>query len=1001
MTLTNSILIEREKEIQILEDLIADAGNEKGNTIIVNGQAGMGKSVLAEKFKLLAAKNGFGILTGSADAHTLRPFHIFSEVFKDIGQEPLLRDTEHTGFTKVFAVNKAGTLVADASPVDDDLDSDIFAGMLSAVQNFVRDSFDSSGSQSAGLGRLEYGDMKIIIENGQNVFLTAVISGEEHQNMKNSLRLAVNDIEDKYGHIISEWKGNMDDIKPIAEIVDSLVDTKFLVRRNLEGVKLDAERLRISDSVLDSLSSMAESKKLAIVLEDIHWADESSQFVLEYLARNILDKKIIILATLRTEEVQAVQEMLDKMEEENICQKITLEKLGKSDIMTIVNGRFENHGLEDKFIEQLESQCEGNPFFIQEMLNHMVQENVISLVEGQHFLTQENYSIPRNIEEVIHRRLDLLEPNAMAIAEFISCIGREFDMEIPMITEMIIDPKTALQKLEGAGIILDGQFSHALFQEVIYRGINQRWQAVYHKDIGEIYERLYDSNDVTYELARHFSRSREARKGFEYCSSAGEKAEVSLAPEQAAEYYELAIGCLKNMRGSAPEQEMELLTRLGDVYSLIGECDKALERYDSAIVIGKQPKEKVSLHRKKAMAYERKAEYENCEKEAEKGLALLGDDITVETIQLLIAQAAVAIRTGGPDKAIELALKALAHAKSWGDNRLTGNALHTLGSIYLVKGDFGNSIKIMEEAIKTRELVGDKAAMAGSLNNLGVSYYYSGKVKEALECFEDCFEAYSKVGDKYGMAAALNNLGGFTQDLGDLEKALDYHKQSIKIKKAIGDKYGVASSLTNMGIVHRRLGDYEKALELHMEGLALATEISNAKEIIININNLGEAYLEVGELDKALEKYEEGIEASKEAGDVHQESHAIRGIAKVQIEKFNGQEAIDYAKKSLDIALETKNTGEEWRSRYILGSAYRIHGEFDRAQEELNKSTQILQETGSGESDPTIMFEEALLYRDIGKKEEAKKKFLDSRESYESKGYAMLVKKIDEELEKL
>ncbi len=994
-------LIGREKEIQTLESQMADADNKRGSTIIINGQAGMGKSVLAEKFKLLAAENGFDILTGSANAHILRPFHIFSEVFENIGQEPLLRDTEHTGFAKVFAVNKAGMLVADASPVDDDMDSDIFAGMLSAVQNFVRDSFDSSGTQGAGLGRLEYGDMKIIIEHGQNVFLTAVISGEEHQNMTNSLRLAMNDIEENYGHIISGWKGNMEEVEPIADILNSLAETRFLVRRNLEGVKLDAERLRIADSVLDSLSSMAENKKLAIVLEDIHWSDESSQFVLEYLARNILDKKIIILASLRTEEIHGVQETLDKMKEGNICQEITLEKLDKSEILAIVNSRFENHGLEDKFIQQLESQSEGNPFFIQEMLNHMVQENVISLVKGQHVLTRDSYTIPGNVEEVIHRRLDLLEPDAMSMAEFISCIGREFDMKIPMTTEMIVDPETALQKLEDTGIILDRQFSHALFQEVIYSGINQRWQAAYHQNIGEIYEKLYDSDGVIYELARHFSRSREARKGFEYCSRAGEKAEVSLAPEQAAKYYELAIDSLKSMRGNAPEQEIELLTRLGDVYSLIGKSDKALEKFDSAIIIEKQPKELAGLHRKKAMVYERKADYENCEKEAEKGLTLLGDDITIETILLLLAQAAVTIRTGEPDKAIELSMKALTHARNRGDNRIIGNALHTLGSIYLVKGEFNNAINVMKETIEARELANDKVGLAASLNNLGVSYYYSGKVNEALEYFEDCYEAYSKVGDKYGMAAALNNLGGFTQDLGDLEKALDYHKQSIKIKKAIGDNYGVASSLTNMGIVHRRLGDYEKALEFHTEGLALAKEIGNAKETVININNLGEAYLEMGELDKALEKYKEGVEASKEAGDVHQESHAIRGIAKIQIEMAKGQKAVEYAKKALSITLETKNTGEEWQSRYVLGSAYRVNREFDKAQEELDKSTQILQETGSGDRDSTILFEEALLCRDMGKKDEAKQKFIESREGYEFKGYAMLVKRIDNELEKL
>ena len=999
--MVGTYLVGRDHEIQRLDELLRHAEAGKGTAVVLGGAAGMGKSMLAEKFKEMAEAREFDVLWGSADAHTLRPFHILSKLLNDIGLEPLLQDTEFTGFTKAFAINKAGLLVAEASPGEDELDSDIFAGMLSAVQDFVRDSFDAAGDGTGSLGRLEYGNLKIIIEHSQYVFLTAVISGEEHPNMKSVLRLAVQDIQESMGDTLSKWKGNMEEMAPVKGVLEELVRNRFLVRRNLDGVKLEAERLRVADSMLDSLKILAAKVPLAIVLEDIHWADESSLFVLEYLARNIPGMKIVVLATVRLEEMESVKGLFDKMKEENTCQFLDIGGLDPSNARDLVELELGKHSLEDEFMEKLVGRCEGNPFFLREMLHHMVQDGLISLVDGQHILVNDTYSIPGSVEEVIQRRLDNLDPDAVAIAEFISCIGRNFDAAVPNATCLINEPMKALRKLEESGIIVNSQFTHALFQEVIYSGISDRWLSAYHENIGEIYENLYRTDDVVFELARHFSRSRDAQKGFEYCFRAGEKAELGLAPEQAAEYYELALKCLSNTRIDSEQQEMDLLLRLSDVYSLIGESDKSLEKLDRAMALEKDMKAMAAIHRKRAMVFERKADYVHSGEECEKGLELLGDQTTSETIQLLIAYAAVALRTGGPEKAIERSLRALALAREWGEEKLIGNALHLLGSIYLVKGDFGNAINILTEAVEVRERLGNEVGLAGTLNNLGVSLYYSGKVNEALNYFERCLESYIKTGDKYGMAAALNNLGGFTQDLGELDKALDYHLKSIKIKESIGDRYGVASSLTNLGIVYRRLGDYEKALEYNNRGLKLATEIDNAKERIININNLAEAYLEMGQLDSAMEKYIEGLEASREAGDLHQECHAVRGMAKVHTEKGQGLQAVENARRALEISINTSNTGEEWRSRYVLGAALRISGSYQLAGEEFIKSSEIAKASGTGEIDPAVLYEEALLFRDTGRKEAARKNLEIAAASFGKKGYAPVVKKIEAELERL
>ncbi len=1001
----NDVLVGRKEETRILSEFMDNSLNGKGVAAIIKGGAGIGKSRLIAEFKEIAEGKGLKILTGIADAYTSRPFHLFREILDNIDEEPMLRDSEFTNFAKVFAVNKGSLLIADASPQDEKgLDSDIFAGMLSAVQDFIRDSFGGTGKQSSGLGRLEYGDLKIIIEHGESVFLAVVFRGKEHPNMKNSIRLAVNDIDEACGDTLADWNGNMEHVKPAQDILEKLVDIRFLVRKDLEGVKLDAERIRVADSVLDHLISVSDEQTLAILLEDMHWADESSLFVLQYLMRSISNRRIIILSTLRTGEVESVEEFADLMIDEGSCKDIALERLASKDILNMVENILPKHGLGMNFIDELESRCEGNPFFIQEILRHMLLDGAIVQEDGGYSLIGDMYMIPDNIEELVHRKLEAIEPDALSIVEFSSCIGREFDINIPGSSRMVSDIGSAISKLEDSGLIQiineKAIFTHALFQEVIYKGITDRWRSVYHQNIGEIYESLYNHDMVIFELARHFSRSRKHSKAFDYCSRAGERSEAMLAPEQAIDYYLDAIKALDNMRKitGTNESRGELLQRLGDAYSLISDFDKAIEKYDMAFELDTDIDTMAMLHRKRAGIFEKRGDYIESGLECQKGLDLLDGKINAVTVNLMLVRSANLLRTGSVEEAGELANKALGLAKELGDKKLEANTYHLLGSMGLITGQFATAIENLDKAIGIREEIGDESGASASLNNLGIAHYYTGDVNMALDCYSKSLAIYQKIGDKYGMASLLNNMGGFSQDFGELDKALDYHMQSMDIKKQIGDKYGMASTYTNLGIVHRGLGKLDEALEFNQKGLKLATEIANAKEITININNIGEAYFEKGEYSKAEEQYKKAILICQECKDKHQESHSLRGMAKINIMMKDSGKAVEFADEALAISIEIGSQGEEWRSRNILGAALRSSGSFDKSKEELDKALEILTATGSSEKEPAVMFELGLLHRDMGNTDEAKKSFSVAREIYDKRGYIRDVSKIDKEL---
>ena len=125
----------------------------------------------------------------------------------------------------------------------------------------------------------------------------------------------------------------------------------------------------------------------------------------------------------------------------------------------------------------------------------MVAEGSVSVVDGEYVLSRDEYSMPSSIEEIVHHRLDLLPPDAVAMAEFASCIGRNFNISEAGTIGTLGDPQAALDTLVEAGIITidDGGagFAHGLFHSFIYDQVAPRWKTTYHRSLGEYYEKAY------------------------------------------------------------------------------------------------------------------------------------------------------------------------------------------------------------------------------------------------------------------------------------------------------------------------------------------------------------------------------------------------------------------------------------------------------------------------------------------------------------------------------
>lgn len=1020
--------------IQYLED--AAAG--KGNTVLLSGEAGIGKTTLVDEFARLASGSGLELIRGGASADTVAPFLIFSQALEDLLDQPLFSELEHTSFAEIFVINRAGLLVAQSLSSSEGLDGDIFSGMLSAIQEFVRDSLDKVGQSRAGLGRVEYGDMKILIEQGEGVFLSAVLHGAEHPDMQRLLSDTMRRICTGYGDVLSSWTGDVAEVSGVQDLISELATARFMVRRSLEGVELQNERMRIARQVLDTLVG---AQPLVVVLEDIHWADESSLFVLGFLANFIRTEKILILGTMRPDESDPLSKALDNMSHATV---MDLSSFSSGSVSDLVDELFSPNEFPAEFLSELTGQCGGNPFFLAETLRHMVEAGAIGLHEGVHKLLRDDISIPGSVEDLVHRRLETLEPDAISLAEYASCIGRGFEVSLTA-SSFVPDSASSLTKLCEAGILrrTNGavEFTHALYQDVIYRGVGERWKMTYHRSIGEHLEFNYQVNEVLFDLARHFSHTNEHNKAFDYCLWAAEAAENAYAVGQAVELYRQALERLPRLR-DVPTAQVEARIRepIADLIGMLGDYPSSIDEYRRIESITDDDSVRARMHRKCSETYEKLGDYDEAFASVEEAKRFLGDD-RMEYSRVLMAEAGVVCKTGGYDRAIAIIRVAIGVLEVEGGGgvdlanayRILGNqylylgdmeqaeesynkslelseksdfewgiasAYNNLGIVHRTRKEFNKAVKCYEKAKVYKERIGDLISIGMILHNLANLHVDRGDLKKAMMHYKDGLELREKIGDKFGIASSLNGLAGFHFNQGDLDTAIEYIDRSLNMSRNMGDVHGQGSTLCNKGIILKNKGDLEGAKRFISESLKLRQRIGDKYGQGLSLYNLGNVNLALGELEEARDYFEQGIVMKAKVSDRQGISYCHRGLAEVFLQEGDTEKALAEAEEAVSIALELGVRLEEGMGKKVLGMVKRETGETEAALEEFARAKAVLEECGERKVIAEVVYEEALLHRKTGDTIKANELLSEALTEFEMFGMKLWADKVRAEMQK-
>ncbi len=569
----------------------------------------------------------------------------------------------------------------------------------------------------------------------------------------------------------------------------------------------------LEDLLATCLRARAGRPPLVAVLEDCHWIDELSRDLLVVLTRAAADVPVLFVLAYRP--VREPGGGLGVSAQAGFSE-ITLDAMAPEDVATLVRSKMEQLAgqdaeVADALVELVASRSEGNPFYIEEILNYIVTQGI----DASDPATAETIRLPESLHTLVLSRIDDAAEGPRRTMKVASVVGRVFPApvllgayeELGSLDEVLTD-LSALRSLDLVALDreadLTWMFKHMVTQEVAYESLPFALRADLHGRVGAYLEQT-EARDLDRQvplLEHHYWRSDREDKKREYLWKAAEAARAAYANKGAVAYYERLVPLL------AGDECLRARLALGKAYELTGDWSRAAEIDRAALALARE----IDNQRGEAAALSALAEvarkqgrYDEATVHIEAAQALyaaLGDDPGIATV--LHLSGTIAAQQGRYDDARARYQESFAIRERHDDKDQLGRLLSNLAIVAEYSADFVESRRLNEEALAVRIAIGDRWAIALSLNNLGVIDLYERRFQEASDRYEDSVRLAREVGDPWLLSLATYNLGKARMGLGDEEGASRIFAESMEAFQRLDDPYDLAEVIEDVAVLVAR-----------------------------------------------------------------------------------------------------------------------------------------------------------------------------------------------------
>jgi tetratricopeptide (TPR) repeat protein/transcriptional regulator with XRE-family HTH domain len=318
-------------------------------------------------------------------------------------------------------------------------------------------------------------------------------------------------------------------------------------------------------------------------------------------------------------------------------------------------------------------------------------------------------------------------------------------------------------------------------------------------------------------------------------------------------------------------------------------------------------------------------------------------------VTALTAALAGLLRHDGPwAEAITRHTAAIQAARHLGDRPGQANALHDLGDVQYLTGDYPAATQAFEQALGIYRDLGDRLGQANTLHDLGTLRRMTGEYPAAAQAQEQALGIYRDLGDRLGQANVLRELGGMRGLAGDNPAAAQILEQALGIYRDLGDRLGQANALNLLGIRRRLMGEYPAAAQALEQALGIYRDLGYRLGQAHALNQLGIAQREKGDHAAAAQALEQALSIYRDLGNRAGQANALHDLGVVRrLATGDYPAAAQALEQALGIYRDLGDRLGQAHALKNLGIVRRLTGEYPAAAQALQQALGIYRDLGT------------------------------------------------------
>jgi DNA-binding SARP family transcriptional activator/tetratricopeptide (TPR) repeat protein len=662
--------------------------------------------------------------------------------------------------------------------------------------------------------------------------------------------------------------------------------------------KIDGGKLRLHEAFARVLESLARRRPVAVILEDMHWANADTLDAIEHLARRAGSSHIVLVATYRPEEASTehpLREMRRNLQREHRATVLSLGPLDRAAIGALVAEAAPDAAAPEELADAVFRASEGNALFAWQLVQGFIETGAFS-------------SESVAIDQAIAARAARLEPDTRRVLDVASLVGDRFSIEelaeigawdeseVFAAVDTLLDLRL-LRYATAPG--LDLAFAHRLIRDAISAEMPAHGRAGIHRRIAAVLERTRDADAGL--VAAHYALAGNRKAAYAGYMYAARSAIATFAIADAIEYATRAIDL----------------------------SDGDRERFDALTVLLDTGRGSVKTKNWEARV-----------NELEAAAQTLGDDERFEAKNRRCRFLETALRR---DEHEAMAAELVAFSEATGSMLHRMHAYHEVGRLAILRGQLREGVDAMDtavdaapvaerdltvqcltllsygllrlgelergtEALRRGQAIANEDANPEMQQDLMTAEMGQASVLEDEALYREVGERHlalaAKVGSVSGYGLALASLGQSATMRGDVAGARKHYGEAVELFDRHGLTANYMANMINSGVLERELGNFDVALERWEKMLPVARELKAQTSIACCAINIGEALLARGDVAQALPKLEEALAICRKSAELRLVADAAIALGSAQVRSGHTETGVALMREAIAMRIK-------------------------------------------------------------------------------------------------